>query len=155
MARAKPRQIAAVRPRAKRRLDLVWADGGDDRVDLSALITAHAKLAPLRETARFQKAQVGDYGWTIDWGRGLEIDATHLFRLARLQAGDTLAPQDFRVWRRRLGLSQTGAAKALGISGRMVKYYEEGGHMIPRTVMLACRGYEAIRKTAKAGKAAA
>lgn len=150
MSRAKPPNVAAVRALPGFRLHLAWADGKEDAVDLADLIAARQGLAALRQAKRFAKVQVGDYGWTIDWGRGLEIDATHLFRLARLQAGDTLAPQDFRVWRQRLGLSQTGAAKALGISGRMVKYYEEGRHMIPRTVMLACRGYEAIRKTAKA-----
>ena len=50
-----------------------------------------------------------------------------------------------------VGISQAGAAKALGISGRMIKYYEEGRHMIPRTVMPACRGREAMT----ANKAAA
>ncbi len=101
------RRIAAARPCAKHRLDLVWADGRQDRVNLAPLIAARAGLRALRETARFQKARIGDYGWTVAWGRGLELDATHLFRLAREQAGDTVTPKDFKAWRGRLGLIPT------------------------------------------------
>jgi hypothetical protein len=32
----------------------------------------------------------------------------------------------------------------------MVKYYEDGSHMIPKTVMLACRGYDVLRSGAAA-----
>jgi hypothetical protein len=32
----------------------------------------------------------------------------------------------------------------------MVKYYEDGSHMVPKTVTLACKGYDAV----KAGLAA-
>ena len=35
------------------------------------------------------------------------------------------------------------AAKALGISRRMVAYYEQGDRAIPRVVALATRGLEA------------
>lgn len=43
----------------------------------------------------------------------------------------------FRDWRRHLGLSQTAAADALGVSPRMVVYYE-AGRDIPKPVELAC-----------------
>jgi len=55
-----------------------------------------------------------------------------------------------RYWRSKHGLSQAKAAAALGISDSMVKYYEDGSHMIPKTVMLACRGYDALRSGAAA-----
>jgi hypothetical protein len=44
---------------------------------------------------------------------------------------------EFSHWRSALGLSQTGAAAALGLARRMVQLYE-GGRAIPQTVALAC-----------------
>ena len=54
-----------------------------------------------------------------------------------------MTPADFRAWRKRLGLSQSGAAEALGISPRMVWSYENGEHPLPKTVALACEAVEA------------
>ena len=49
-----------------------------------------------------------------------------------------MSAESFKTWRARLGLSQQAAAEALGISKRMLIYYEQGQHAIPRTVALAC-----------------
>ena len=51
----------------------------------------------------------------------------------------------FSEWRSRHGLSLTGAAEALGLSRRMVAYYSNGEKPVPKTVLLACRGWEAER----------
>jgi len=50
---------------------------------------------------------------------------------------------EFRRWRKNLGLSQRAAADALGLKRRVVQYYEKGERdgdpvKIPRTVRLAC-----------------
>ena len=45
---------------------------------------------------------------------------------------------NFISWRHALGLSQAAAAKEIGISIRMLQYYEWGQAPIPRTVELAC-----------------
>ena len=42
-------------------------------------------------------------------------------------------------WRNGLSLAQ--AAAALGLSLRMVAYYTSGTRAVPRTVLLACKGY--------------
>lgn len=42
-----------------------------------------------------------------------------------------------RRWRRRSGLAAGVAARALGVSPRMLAYYESGAHPVPRTVQLA------------------
>ena len=44
-----------------------------------------------------------------------------------------------RRWRRDAGLSRVKASEALGISERMLAYYEVGEHPVPRTVLLAVR----------------
>ena len=41
------------------------------------------------------------------------------------------------------GLSLTDAAEALGLSRRQVADYASGEHDVPRTVLLACKGWEA------------
>ena len=50
---------------------------------------------------------------------------------------------DFRKWRKTLGLSQKDAAHLLGLKRRMIQYYEKGERdgekvSIPRSVRLAC-----------------
>lgn len=50
---------------------------------------------------------------------------------------------DFRKWRKSLGLSQKDAAHYLGLKRRMIQYYERGERdgekvKIPRSVRLAC-----------------
>lgn len=50
---------------------------------------------------------------------------------------------DFRKWRKSLGLSQKDAANYLGLKRRMIQYYEKGERdgekvSIPRAVRLAC-----------------
>lgn len=51
--------------------------------------------------------------------------------------------EDFKRWRRSLGLSQKDAAEQLGLKRRVVQYYEKGERdgeevKIPKTVRLAC-----------------
>ena len=39
-------------------------------------------------------------------------------------------------------MTQSDAAKALGISPRMWRYYEAGTHLLPKTVRLAAAGFD-------------
>ena len=50
---------------------------------------------------------------------------------------------ELRRWRRRAALSRTRAAAELGISERMLAYYETGEHPTPRSVRLATRALAA------------
>ena len=45
-------------------------------------------------------------------------------------------------------MSLTKAAEALGLSRCQVAYYASGEHEVPRTVLLACKGWEAERRAA-------
>jgi predicted transcriptional regulator len=60
-----------------------------------------------------------------------------------------MTPDQFRAWRELLGLSKTGAARALGLSLSQVLDYETGmkrgtdrAAPIPRVVALACRALQ-------------
>jgi hypothetical protein len=39
-------------------------------------------------------------------------------------------------------------SEALGLSRRQVAYYASGEHEVPRTVLLACKGWEAEQRAA-------
>ena len=56
---------------------------------------------------------------------------------------DTMPAEQFRAWRRSMGLKQKEAADLLGLKKRMIQYYEKGHRdekavMIPKSVRLAC-----------------
>ena len=58
-----------------------------------------------------------------------------------------MPPRQFRRWRKNMGFSQKGAAKALGLKTRMVQYYEKGERdgkkvEVPLSVRLACWALE-------------
>ncbi|MBV9289583.1 MAG: helix-turn-helix domain-containing protein, partial [Hyphomicrobiales bacterium] len=55
-----------------------------------------------------------------------DMSADTLWRLAQEQSGQTMSADEFRNWRERKAYSLDGAAKALGVSRRMVAYYERG-----------------------------
>ena len=56
---------------------------------------------------------------------------------------ERMTPEEFKTWRKTLGLSQKKAADALGLKNRIVQYYEKGERdgekvKIPKHVRLAC-----------------
>lgn len=123
-------------------LQVTWADGMTGEVDLSGVIGRHRLLAPLMDPAWFAQVRVGEWGWSVEWGDDLDFGTDQLRRWAGEQSGDIMPTEDFQAWRRRCGLSLTAAA-ALGLSRRMVAYYDNGAYPVPKTVMLACEGWEA------------
>jgi hypothetical protein len=57
------------------------------------------------------------------------------------QHSETLADR-FTVWRIRNGLSLAAASRELGVTVRTVSAYGSNERPIPRTVQLACIGWE-------------
>jgi len=145
-------RIANVAPgKAPLTLRVRWQHGGESLVDVSGLVGTFRVYAPLREDrALFRRVHVGEHGTDVAWtdepdaGRQSEIDmaADTLWRLAQEQSGETLTAGAFRAWRERKAYTLDGAARALGLSRRMVAYYEQGEKPIPRTVTLATRALE-------------
>lgn len=139
--------ITAVAHGGGRVVNVNWINGKTDRVDLSALVADLAGLEPLDNAPTFAAVKVGEDGWSLLWPSGIEIGAETIWRLAREQAGEATPVAEFANWRARNALSLTDAAAALGITRRMVSYYEAGRYLIPRMVGLACKGWEAERRT--------
>ena len=73
------------------------------------------------------------------------MSADTLWRLAQEQARRHHVAGRFKRWRERKAYTLDAAARALGVSRRMVAYYEQGGKPIPRVVALATRAFEIAR----------
>lgn len=145
--RKQPR-IAAVEAERPFRVRVHWAGSTEtDRVDLKALVHRLKGLAPLRDAKLFKHVRVKEWGWAIEWrvrGQEIDIGADTLWKLALEQKGEAMPTEKFREWRAGRKLSLSGAATALGLSRRMVAYYDQGSKPIPKYVWLATRGYDAV-----------
>ena len=142
--KALPR-ISSVAPgRKPLTLKIRWSTGDQSSVDVSGLINSFRLYAPLRDNSKlFRQVRVGEHGTDIVWNDQLDISNDTLWRLAQEQSGATMSPEAFRRWRERQAYTLDAAATALGVSRRMIAYYEKGERPIPRVVALATRGLEA------------
>lgn len=118
-------------------------------VDLAPWIEGVEMLEPLRDPNLFAGVRLLDQGHTLEWVEDeIDMGGDQLWRMAGEQTGELMPTEAFRAWRRRHGLSLTDAAEVLGLSRRMVAYYDSGQRPVPKTVMLATAGYEARREAA-------
>jgi DNA-binding XRE family transcriptional regulator len=142
--KALPR-IAAVAPGATDlTLRIQWNTGEETLVDVSGMINSFRFYASLRENPKlFRQVRVGEHGTDIIWAGDLDMSNDTLWRLAREQSGATMTADAFRRWRERRAYTLDTAAQALGLSRRMIAYYEKGERPIPRVVALATRALEA------------
>jgi DNA-binding XRE family transcriptional regulator len=119
-------------------LHIIWARGGKDVVDISSQIEMFRLYDPLRHDLRlFQSVRVGDQGTDVVWTEEIDMAADTLWRLAREQSGFTMTAEAFRQWRQQKSYTLDDAAAALGISRRMIAYYDHGDRPVPRVVALA------------------
>lgn len=125
-------------------LKIRWNTGDDTLVDVSGQVQSFRLYAPLREDpGLFRQVRVGEQGTDVVWNDQLDMSADTLWRLAQEQSGTTISAEAFRRWRERRGYTLDAAARALGVSRRMVAYYEKGERPIPRVVALATQALEA------------
>ena len=133
-----PRIMAVSAGERPKTLHIRWDGGGESLVDVSGLIETFRAYVPLRQSAElFRQVRVGEYGTDIVWSDELDMPADTLWRLAQEQSGVTMTAEAFHHWRERKAYTLDDAAAALGISRRMVDYYDHGDKPIPRVVALA------------------
>lgn len=138
-----PRIVAVAPGNKPMTLRVRWDKGDEGLVNLSGPIETFRVYEPLRHSPQlFRQARVGDHGTDIVWTDEIDMSADTLWRLAQEQAGVTLSAEAFKEWRERHAWTLDTAAAALGISRRMVAYYEQGRKPIPRVVALATRALE-------------
>ncbi|HEY5006966.1 MAG TPA: DUF2442 domain-containing protein [Caulobacteraceae bacterium] len=146
------RRIESVKALGPTQVRLHWSDGAQVELDLSGWLEKPA-FAALRDPAEFVKVKVGDWGHSLEWPSGAEAGADSLW-LETLSALKRQAARTFLEWRLRNGLSLTKAAEAIGLSRRMVAYYSNAEKPVPRTVLLACLGWETANQASSGRKRA-
>ena len=126
------RTIRSATPLGRGRLRLEWSDG-------TAVEVAVPKVDEPDSVA------VGEWGHSLVWSDGTEIGADRLWldTLDALGRGDA---RNFLEWRLANGLSLAKAAEALGLARRTVAYYSNGDRPVPKTVLLACKGWDATHR---------
>lgn len=146
--------LASVRAVHGHAVAVAWAEGPRagivEEVDLGPVILQYRIFAPLRaDPERFAAVRLNADGDVLLWDEGgIEMAATTVERLAQLAEVDRMTAAAFRAWVERHGFTYDGAAEALGIARRLVAYYLSGEKPIPRTVALACSGYDVVTRDA-------
>jgi len=136
--------IKALAVRLPHGLTLTFADGATFAVDLGCVIRSHPALAGLADADVFVQARLDALGGYVVWvDDDLEMAADNLRHLAVEQSGG-IGSERILNWMARHNLTQDRAAQAIGISRRMLNYYLSGAKPIPKTVWLACLGWETV-----------
>jgi hypothetical protein len=136
----KMRTIVAAKAKPPATLALRWSDGTQAELDLGTLLR-DGRLRALREPSELSRVRIGECGHSLEWPSGVELGADSLWleTLSATGHGDARA---FLEWRLRHGLSLAKTADALGLSRRMVAYYSNGEKAVPKSILLACKGWE-------------
>ena len=139
-------RIESVKPLRGMSLEVRYTGGQVVRVNFAELPERFAVFADLRKPAFFKRATVADWGHSLEWPNGEGLDADRVMEMALEQLGraDTLA---FRRWQDKHRLSLTEAADAIGMTRRTASQYRTGARPVPRTVLLALKGWEAERRS--------
>jgi len=134
-------RIIEVQPLANMQLEVSYQGGQKVNIDCSELPQRFAVFSELKNPDFFNKVEVADWGHSIQWPNEEGLDADRILEMALEQAQrtDTLT---FRYWQQKHHLSLAQAAQALGMSRRTISQYRTGIRAIPRTVLLALKGWE-------------
>ena len=142
-------RLLLVEPLADYKMKLVFRNNAVFIVDFKPFFAESPGLAPLRDAAEFAKAVVDEWGWTVEWvDLDIQIGADTLWMDAQAQNAPDENTRFFAGWRARYGLSLKQAAEAIGVTPRTISAYSSGARPIPKTVKLACIGWEALKKAA-------
>ena len=146
----RPKQftLSSVQAKPNASLLLSFADGEQFEVNLVDMIKRHRALDRLKDPKVFTSAKVGDHGASVIWANDgeLELAADNLRARAVEQAGN-VSHEFIWNWMARNSLTLDTAAAALGVSRRMLAYYRSSLKPVPRTVALACLGWEEVMKS--------
>lgn len=143
-----PLRVCAVEVLPQQCLRLTFEDGWSAKVNLSYWIANTKLFEPLQQPEVFAQARVGDWGTSVVWVEDtVDMGADNLRNMAVEQDGG-IGHERLVVWMHKHSLTQERAAEAIGVSRRMLNYYLSGAKVIPKTVWLACLGWEAVGEVA-------
>jgi len=140
-------KLTAVKALEPYRLLTTWNTGEVLEVDVGDILRKIPALDPILDPEVFVRVRIAEWGGGIEWFDS-EFGEDNVYAWAKEQAGE-VSHEMFGEWMHRNDLSLTTAAEALGISRRMVSYYRTAHKFIPRSIWLACLGWEATRPKTK------
>lgn len=140
-------KLVAVEAIAPYRLRTVWSTNEVLEVDVGDILRKIPALSSVLDPEVFAQVHIAEWGGSIEWF-DTEFGEDNVYAWAKEQAGE-VSHEMFGDWMYRNDLSLTTAAEALGISRRMVSYYRTAHKTIPRSIWLACLGWEATRPKTK------
>jgi hypothetical protein len=147
-------QLSAVQALLDYRMALTFIDGEQLILDLSHDLQAFPGLQPLQGSA-FEQAVLGDDGWCVEWPElDIQIGADTLYLDALAQNATDENTRIFIDWRARTGLPLNQAAEALGVSTRSITRYSSGREAVPRSLALACLGWDFLQQQSNTPRAA-
>jgi len=147
MASMKRPRLQAVQARPDFKLSLTFVDGQRFTLDMSQDIAKYPGLKPLHDRKAFAGATLGDDGWTVEWPQlDIQIGADTLYLDALAQDAPDENTRIFIGWRARTGFNLAQAAEALGVGTRSITRYSNGREAVPRTLALACLGWERLQE---------
>lgn len=120
---------------------ITYTDKNEITVNLESLIKSLEIFEPLENFSEFLNVTITDFGFTLEWSCGASLDSDKLFEMALEQLGLT-ENAHFRRWQDTNHLSLSQAAQAIGLTRRTISQYRTGKRPVPRTVSLACKGWE-------------
>ncbi|MVV49641.1 DUF2442 domain-containing protein [Pseudomonas sp. PB120] len=148
-------RLLAVQALPDYRLSLTFIDGQQLNIDLSRDLRAYPGLKPLLEAGAFEGATLGDDGWCVEWpDHDIQIGADTLYLDALAQNAVDENTRVFIDWRARTGLPLNQAAEALGVSTRSITRYSSGREPVPRSLALACLGWDFLQQQSSSARAA-
>jgi hypothetical protein len=139
--------ITAVRVTDRLKLEIAWNTGELLGADLTETVNQISAFKLLANSAIFNQVKIEEWGHGLDWPEGVDMGADRLYHLCREQAG-LFSPITFNEWMNNNQLSLASAAEALGMTRRMIAHYRSGSRPIPKTIQLACIGWESLKKAA-------
>ncbi len=122
-------------------LNLVWADGARDTVDLTGLAhrSRHFKVFAENPPA-FRNVSVTEFGGGVEWANGLDYSATSLKLLADEQR--PMSGKELSAFEAENGLNTAETSALLGIAERTVRAYRHE-KVLPATVAITLRAMRA------------
>ncbi len=143
-------QIQAVQVTGPLQVTIQWSTGETLVTNLQEFIGAddpNNPFALLHQPDFFVQVSCDEWGDGLNWPGGLDLGTDQLYSLGRQQSG-LHTREDFIAWMERNHLSLAQAAQAIGLTRRMIAYYKNGSRPIPKTIWLACIGYEFLHHRA-------
>ncbi len=132
-----PHRIKSARAIPPASLEITWADGGGDIIDMTgAIALATPPMKPLNDPEVFAAAKAEEWGWSVEWPHDISIGGDTLLEMAVAQR--PWGSDDFKQWQSRVKLSNAEAADVLGASKSTIEKYRAGGNL-SRAVRFTCQ----------------